>query len=462
MSHHLIQKLSLDVSFSQNVAPGGLQNEVAEFLHMELLPGIEELFNSFGDNITLRIDTLTIDIDHISGNDWQRTLRQKLLASVQEELKAELSRTPVRTSDKATLPRSARTANLHEQARYFFKRGLLPWFVAGNASSGWITRWESELLEHPEEFILTYGPVFAGDTNALIRFVYSVSDAFHQKLIAFLRSEVWSGIIFKYIALTGDKIQTLRNFYLRQLNEPQQSGNRNSSVASRLVIEAMETLKQAFDVPEEEIVEILDTLIQSDVSVSSEAVDIDTEQIPENTVTVVSVEDQQAEIPGELYVTNAGLVLLHPFLSVLFSHTKLTEDNVWLSKESQMTGVLLTKYLVYGSCNSEEHELVLNKVLCGMVISEPVNVQLQLPQSLKDEADNMLQQAIAHWNAPGSLSLTSLRESFLQREGKLTLEPEAMHLKVDRKGWDVLLSTLPWSFSIVKGAVMKTIVYVEW
>jgi hypothetical protein len=81
---------------------------------------------------------------------------------------------------------------------------------------------------------------------------------------------------------------------------------------------------------------------------------------------------------------------------------------------------------------------------------------------MKDESETLLKAAIKHWSALKNTSPDGLREGFLQREGKLILNDFQDRLIVESKAQDVLLSYLPWGYSIFKLAWMKGALYIEW
>ena len=70
---------------------------------------------------------------------------------------------------------------------------------------------------------------------------------------------------------------------------------------------------------------------------------------------------------------------------------------------------------------------------------------------------------IQNWKAIGNTSIQGFRESFLNRKGVLTLDQNNYwHLKVEPKTFDMLLDSLPWSFSIIKHPWMDRVIHVKW
>jgi hypothetical protein len=61
-----------------------------------------------------------------------------------------------------------------------------------------------------------------------------------------------------------------------------------------------------------------------------------------------------------------------------------------------------------------------------------------------------------------STSLEGFRSSFLQRKGLLFEEESQWKLQVEKKGYDLLLDSIPWSFKMIKFSWMNKMMDVEW
>ncbi|MFN8995648.1 MAG: contractile injection system tape measure protein, partial [Pseudomonadota bacterium] len=77
-------------------------------------------------------------------------------------------------------------------------------------------------------------------------------------------------------------------------------------------------------------------------------------------------------------------------------------------------------------------------------------------------AEGLLGGIVANWTALGRTSVSGLRETFLQREGRLTLKDDAWHLLVEPHAFDMLLDRLPWSIATLRLAWMDRVLHVEW
>ena len=127
-----------------------------------------------------------------------------------------------------------------------------------------------------------------------------------------------------------------------------------------------------------------------------------------------------------------------------------------------MRATHMLQFLVNGSTSSPEYLLVLNKFLCGIKTGEPIEREIELNQKEKEVLEGLLQGMIQNWKVLGNTSVAGLRETFLQREGRLQLKNDAWHLLVEPRTFDMLLDQLPWSYSTIKYPWMERVIYVEW
>ena len=172
--------------------------------------------------------------------------------------------------------------------------------------------------------------------------------------------------------------------------------------------------------------------------------------------------DEPKEFAEEIYIANAGLVLVSTYLPQLFRMLGLTEEGKFKDARAAERAIHLLQYTVNESCDSPEFLLALNKILCGFVTGTPIIRGIELMASEQEAVDGMLAGVIANWSVIGNTSVQGLRESFLQRGGRLQLKGGDWYLKVEQKGMDVLLDRLPWSFSLIKHPWMTRAIHVEW
>lgn len=176
-----------------------------------------------------------------------------------------------------------------------------------------------------------------------------------------------------------------------------------------------------------------------------------------------ATEPEDASAPIEdIYIANAGAVLVAPYLPRLFERLGLTDAGKFNNRDAAERGVHCVQYLVNQSCSSPEYQLVLNKLLCGVRPGRPIRRSIAMTADEKTQCEALLHAITQHWKALGNTSIAGLRESFLQRNGRLQLIRDAWHLSVETRSFDMLLDQIPWSFSTIKFPWMDRVIYVEW
>lgn len=165
---------------------------------------------------------------------------------------------------------------------------------------------------------------------------------------------------------------------------------------------------------------------------------------------------------GEFPIENAGLVLLGYFLPALFENLDLIDDGRFRDMEARLHAVQLSQFLVTGRRLNPEYELTLNKVLCGLPLQAPVPLDVGLTDEETEEGEALLRSAIEHWKTLKNTSPDGLREGFLRRPGILAESPDEWTLQVERRGPDVLLETVPWTYGVIRYDWSDKPLVVEW
>jgi hypothetical protein len=166
-----------------------------------------------------------------------------------------------------------------------------------------------------------------------------------------------------------------------------------------------------------------------------------------------------------IYIVNAGLVLLANYAPRLFGMLGLLRDDAFVDEAARHRAVHCLVYLSDGRFDSEEHEWVLNKLLCGVPIDEVVPPAAAMPEALP-VLDGLLAAVITHWQALGHTTPDGLRGTFLRRLGSLVeheaYEGEHWRLKLQPGPFDVLLDRLPWGYGTIRLPWMKGAIHVDW
>lgn len=162
-----------------------------------------------------------------------------------------------------------------------------------------------------------------------------------------------------------------------------------------------------------------------------------------------------------LALDNAGLVLLAPYLPRWFALLGLALDQHFVSLPAAQRAVLLLQWLVDGRAESDETRLALPRLLCGLPFEQPLPRAIVLEAREVESGQQLLQAVISHWGALGQTTPAGLRETFLQREGRLQRDGEAWRLQVLPRAFDLLLDRLPWGWRTLKLATMERVLHVD-
>lgn len=174
--------------------------------------------------------------------------------------------------------------------------------------------------------------------------------------------------------------------------------------------------------------------------------------------------DSDLEKGSVWYLENAGVVLLHGYLTRFFDNLDLLAagNRAFADHDAQETAALLLHFLATGERVAAEWDLVLSKVLCGIAVEMPVDGSRQISDEAAGEAEALLEAVIGHWSALGRTSAAGLRVNFLMRPGRLSRSDSGWKLQVERRTEDVLLDRAPFGLGVVKLPWMKELLWIEW
>ncbi|HEY5749325.1 MAG TPA: contractile injection system tape measure protein [Chryseolinea sp.] len=166
--------------------------------------------------------------------------------------------------------------------------------------------------------------------------------------------------------------------------------------------------------------------------------------------------------PDALWVNEAGVILLHPFLPQLFRSRGWVDKENFVDAYGQTMAVYALHYLATGEAEAPEHQLLLPKLLTGMRLETVLHPVDPLTDDDRIACDELLIEVVKHWNALRNTSPDGLRQAYLRRSGKLENHDGKWRLTVEHKAQDILLSRLPWPVSIIKLPWMTGVLSVTW
>lgn len=173
------------------------------------------------------------------------------------------------------------------------------------------------------------------------------------------------------------------------------------------------------------------------------------------------VKDTFSESEG-LLVSNAGLVILWPYLIRFFDNLNLLDKRQFVDTAAKHRAVGLLQYLVDEQEEPMEFHCGFNKVLCGMEVQEVLEFGTLVTTTEKEACEQLLQAIIANAPILKNMSIDGFRGSFLARNGILKAGAESWRLQVEATSYDIVLERFPWQWNMVKLPWMPWGIGVEW
>jgi hypothetical protein len=425
MMQHTIKKQVIDLSLDKKLDAFIIQQKVSDEYYSKILPMLLQVFDAVSNDVevieidSLSVDIGTIDLKDLDKADWTDIVVKKI---TEQLIDVNLGLSSNIKSLKKTKPLSSA-----DQWIYYMRHGYLPWNV----------------LSLTEDWYLNVLSAFAADSNAIskLRDLIKNDSGSVTRIVSQNSESFLSSLIETLTAENQRRLSPLIN-KLAQIN--------SSSGKNKIKL-----------------------WVQTLLFVASEKADLNPEKIADHLESNSSnkgIPDKKEnamiyknEVPEEgIYVANAGVVLLHPFLNQFFKNLLLIKEDGFIDSLSHQKALFLLHYLATGNTNPNEHELVMAKILCGYPLGKPINNMIELTPDELGESKSLLISAIGQWSILKGTSADGLREGFLQRNGKLYSKNETLILQVEQGAIDMLLDNLPWNLSIIKLPWMKDILKVEW
>jgi hypothetical protein len=471
---HLIRQQYLHIEYNGSESEGlALQNRLGSICYDCLLPAIERTLDRFSPaEGRLCIERLEIDAGCVDMETLERDLAESVARALEKSLKEELP--PAHSSPRHKTPQQT----LEQAFIYFLNTGALPWSFRLPAN----TDLESVLLYSWRQTGESSGQSHAGhnavlralaSSTARSRLIRQFSASFRETLLAMFSQQA--------LATVSKTLEGVRSFALSSAIRDQLAIGiweaAFACVAAREMISETDLVNKAWSalsVPGlrsresinrfgNQIQEaVVDTPIPKDPAFNDEPETSPSGVITKKDVAAVrSASDggDRLQVSEGIYLENAGLVLLHPFLPQLFDSLGIAAGEKLLKPERALC---LLHYLGSGQLKAPEYLMVLPKVLCGVDLSTAIESDVNLTATEQEEAEGLLKAVIGHWEALRNTSADGLRGTFLLRPGKLSLRGEEWLLQVESQTCDILMQQLPWGISMVKLPWMERMLWVEW
>ena len=164
-------------------------------------------------------------------------------------------------------------------------------------------------------------------------------------------------------------------------------------------------------------------------------------------------------------ISNAGLVILFPFLPMLFMRLNmLSQDRRGFnSNESKVRAIFILQHLMASEDREyDEKDLFLNRLLINYPFNEPLPKRMELNQDELNTIDSLLEAAKTNWEKMRNTSMRGFQEAFLRRAGFIEKTEREWVLTVEERAFDILLDSIPWSYKLVRFPWMENILKVNW
>ena len=164
-------------------------------------------------------------------------------------------------------------------------------------------------------------------------------------------------------------------------------------------------------------------------------------------------------------ISNAGLVILFPFLPMLFMRLNmLSQDRRdFNSNESKVRAIFILQHLMASEDREyDEKDLFLNRLLINYPSNEPLPKRVELNQDELNTIDSLLETAKTNWSKMRNTSMRGFQEAFLRRAGFIEKTEREWVLTVEERAFDILLDSIPWSYKLVRLPWMENILKVNW
>lgn len=521
--HGVIQKLFLEVDSNDVTINHHRADEVMQVIKTEVLPQLEEVLESLFEQTGLRLQIDRLDLDLGSCNEQNLTqiigeeLRKQLPSAIKQQL--DIAKVQEQNEDRAQASGEANsTQSTSPQGRlvditlHFLQTGYLPWWSGAKENLASILKsWDEEFASESGagkiEHLLHIASLQSKVRKRLLLqfkmpFILKALSASqkHQSKVAFLQEAHETFELHKKVkAAKGKHFEIpllLENKWLESAFEEVLNNATNKKIKPtewlvnliRAVVpnhtSIITEIKNVLDsstasaIPElfahvEHAIPNVWEALEKPVSESPKRKSEQKDQQQKLHPTKDNFADEvlenvfapnQRQNDDSIYINNAGLVLLHPFLPHFLKSLGLTENHQFIDEEARLKAIYILHFVATGELTATEDQLYFEKFLCAWPEEEPLpSYAIENKDELDTEVDRLWDAIRSRWKAMKSSQFDALRVNFLHRNGKLE-QDHAGHwtLTVEPDGRDILLQTIDWSVYLLRLPWMAEVVYVEW
>lgn len=456
---HIILKQVIDLEYNGYRDGFDLQRAVTDWCHRDLIPHIQEQLGKLRTKGKIyKIDKLEVAVELDAAGNWMANATTQIVHQVHEQVEKEIKR----YQDDPNLKPVTFPQQFVEAFIYFLQHGHLPWWSPVSTHHVWQEELENLLITGFDEKAKAQLLQLLKRPDVQQRVLYQVPDEVFIKLMVQINAGIEKDITnlindIKHLVNDAGERKTVLTLF-RQIVMTFIYEVGSHQFAEHVYAHFVHQLSTHGKLQHLQINKgkLRNTVLKKSIHeeqwrAKADEHDTDFERATTSNISKVKQEG--------IYIHNAGLVIVAPFLPVLFNKLGLLNGTELTDKSR---AVYLVQYMASGRERVAEFELGLAKMLCGLDSDTPVDTHWQLTPEEKTEIDDLLLSAIEYWSILKDTSPDGLQHTFLQRSGKLQFLNNEWKLQVEPKPWDVLLQHLPWSISMIKLPWMPCMLKTEW
>ncbi len=495
MNKHLIQsqKMLLTVASQQDWEK--VQAEIGDFCKTRLPDIFNSIFDEFAFNQTIRIDQLNIDLGNLSLDKLIQNIEEQIVIQVyayfrnqnyhkevnidilgpevQAFIKHLARQENVFAKDQSVLPDRAAEADNYESLAFYCQTGLKPW---------WLT--DGTAFKPAAVLVKLFNndrQIFSQFTQLIKRNIYSykrLMQLVNRQLFFYQLHNFKTDIsILKYLEpnINAHLYHVILEVWFGALEEEKNSieiddfglwlfdlVQENPALKAKLMISLKLAVTAA--VLKNEAITIIERFNNLIAAINKQqAITAIKPKFKEKEDLVNPKKTGEIKKEASVLIENAGLVLLYPYFKNLFNFLQLLNGHAFTDEKAMHKAIVYLHYLIYNEMPEDETLLVLNKILCGADPETVIHLhEITFTDEELAEANELKRTVIQHWSKLGSTTVQGFTDTFLKRNGSLIFRAGDYHLYVEKKGFDVLLDTLPWPISIIRLPWNNYLINLNW
>jgi hypothetical protein len=485
-NRHRIQRQVLELTVGDVATAPRIQEQLARACREPLLAGMTSVFDAVAPaHALLRLERLEIDVGRIEGGDWAPEFERRLLLELERQLEGHAAE----TQRERAVERTETDGGAFEAFVFFLRHGRLPWW-AGTPDPGW----SAALQTADARCIDVLRALLHEEPRAVTRLVNAVDDEPLDALVARIgplrdctlvlrelrpsdsaaanhrwRLKFWNVVVAWAVAPRGaaDGVSLVHALMTARCTLAMEQSRRRSAAASGFTSGSTIPFIRpvtAAALPalwREWCEAVFEQMEQA--APPAPVADERTQAVsaPDNRRHAPRSREVESTTQESIYLSCAGILLLHPFLKALFHDRGLLDGGRFVDDEARQRGAQLLGYLATGRADTPEYELGFARLLTGLDLDTPVE-RAWLDEPDIAACDALLEAVLGHWTALRSSSAAWLRSQFFLRDAKLETVDGGYRVTVERRAQDVLLARLPWGFGVISLPWLEQRIFVQW